>query len=102
MRRNNDKRLPEFLSYEYNKRVIDEKDFDVFQAKNSNLYHRRSCGYLTRSRTLKRMSRSSAILNGYVKCNSCMKEPIDTPIILWVILVAFIIGCISLLLFYTL
>ena len=74
MKKNNDKRLSEFLSNDYNKSVIDKKDFDVFQTKNSKMYHRRSCGYLSRSRTLKRMSRSDAIISGGVKCNSCIKE----------------------------
>lgn len=77
MKRNNDKRLSEFLSDDYNKKVITKKDFDVFQALSSNMYHRRNCGYLSRSRNLRRMSRSDAIIHDCVKCNSCMKEPIN-------------------------
>jgi len=90
MKRNNDKRLSEFLSHEYNKEVIAKKDFDVFQTKNSKMYHRRSCGYLSRSRTLKRMSRSDAIISGGVKCNSCMKEFNSSACIIAFIIVAII------------
>ncbi len=90
MRKNNDKRLSEFLSNDYNKEVIAKKDFDVFQTKNSKMYHRRSCGYLTRSRTLKRMSRSDAIISGGVKCNSCIKEFNSSTCIIAFIIVAII------------
>ena len=67
-------RLSLFLSDPKIKRVIDKKDFDVYQTKRSNIYHIRNCSYLRRSRNLKVMKRSNAIISGDRACSRCIKE----------------------------
>ena len=74
MKRNRDINLSAYINDESVKRVIEKKDFEVYMGKSSNLYHKRNCGYLSRSRVLKNMTRSDAILRGYDKCNACIKE----------------------------
>jgi len=72
MKKNKDWRLTIFLSNEDVRRVIEKKDFEVYIAKRGELYHKRNCGSLSQSRTLTKMHRSDAILQGYMKCNSCI------------------------------
>lgn len=103
LKRNKDtKSLSALLRDEYSKKVIVTTDFDVYLALSSNMYHRISCGYISRSRKLRSMKRSDAILGGFIKCNSCIKDPIDTPlfmkcfviamcvVLLWIVVNAFI------------
>ncbi|MFX0077260.1 MAG: hypothetical protein ACFE96_17590 [Candidatus Hermodarchaeota archaeon] len=74
MKANKDVNLNSFLNDESVKQVIEKKDFEVYMGKGSKLYHKRNCGYLSRSRELKHMVRSDAILRGYAQCNACIKE----------------------------
>ena len=74
MKRDRDLNLAAYLSDESVKKVIEKKDFEVYMGKSGELYHRRRCGYLSRSRVLKHAKRSDAILRGYKKCNACIKE----------------------------
>jgi len=100
MKRNNSKNLSTFLNDPYVKKVIDKKDFDVCRTKRSNLYHRSSCGYLSRSRNLYHMKRSYAIVHGYLKCNACIKGEINSTwaiiCIVFSIIFGIILGCMQL------
>ena len=69
-----DPNLSVFLSDASVKKVIEKKDFEVYMGKSGHLYHKINCGYLSRSRVLKHIKRSDAILLGYGKCNACIKE----------------------------
>jgi hypothetical protein len=74
MRRTRDLNLSNFFRDPKVQQVINKKDFEVYMGKQSELYHRRNCGYLSRSRVLRHMRRSDAILRGYKQCTACIKE----------------------------
>ena len=83
-RRTRDTRLLEVLNTEYANKVIAQRDYDVVQTPRSNIYHRRSCSYLNRSRNFKRMKKSTAILNNQLSCTRCIREPLNPLICLFV------------------
>ena len=83
-KRTGDSRLAELLNDSYARKVIAQRDYDVVQTPRSNIYHRRNCSYLNRSRNFKTMKRSTAILNNQLNCTRCIRNPINPLICLFV------------------